>query len=131
MLADDDELVRESMAALLSLVEGVVVVGEARHGVELLALVDRLEPDLVVTDLSMPIMGGLEAITRMRSGHPEIRAVVLSLADTAAAVRAALDSGALGYVCKDAAPAELQDAVRRVMAGGQYLGPSATRALRS
>jgi len=129
VLADDDELVRGVTAALLSFVGGVAIVGEAADGAELIALVERLHPDLVVTDISMPGMDGLEAIMRIHSGHPEVRALVVSMLGTADVVRRALCSGALGYVRKDAAPAELEDAVREVMSGHEYLGPSAARAL--
>lgn len=131
VLADDDALVRGAVAALLSLIDGITIVAEARRGEELVALVDQWHPDLVVTDISMPGMDGLEAIARIRIGHPEVRAVVVSMLGTADVVHNALRSGALGYVRKDAAAAELELAVRRVMTGQEYLGPSATRALAS
>lgn len=131
VLADDDALVRGAVAALLSLVGGVTIVAEAHHGAELVSLVDQWLPDLVITDVSMPGMGGLEAIARIRVEHPQVRALVVSMLGTPEIVHDALRSGALGFVRKDAAAAELEPAVRRVMTGQEYLGPSATRALAS
>ena len=83
VLADDHELVRSGIVALLSFVEGVEVIAEARNGDELVALVEQLQPDLVMTDITMPGMDGLAAIAHIHRRWPQVRLVVLSMHDTA------------------------------------------------
>ncbi len=129
VLADDHELVRSGIKALLSMVEGVDVIAEAADGAELIALVDSLMPDLVMTDISMPGMDGIAAIAEIHSRHPEVRMVVLSMYDTVDFVKRAVANGACGYLMKDAPPFELEQAVRSVMASGNYFSPSIAQRL--
>jgi DNA-binding NarL/FixJ family response regulator len=129
VLADDHELVRSGIKALLSMVEGVDVIAEAADGAELIALVDSLMPDLVMTDISMPGMDGIAAISEIHSRHPEVRLVVLSMYDTVDFVKRAVANGACGYLMKDAPPFELEQAVRSVMATGNYFSPSIAQRL--
>ncbi len=82
ILADDHDLVRSGIKALLGMIEGVQVIAEARDGRELVALVDSLKPDVVMTDISMPGMDGISAIAEIHTRHPEVRMVVLSMYDT-------------------------------------------------
>ncbi len=121
VLADDHDLVRSGVRALLGMIEGVQVVGEAREGAELVAVVDSLRPDVVLTDLSMPGLGGLDAIATLHARHPEIRVLVLSMHDGVDTIKRALASGACGYLMKDAPTWELEQALRGVARDGVYL----------
>ena len=123
VLADDHELVRSGIKSLLSMVEGVEVIAEARDGSELIKLVDSLTPDLVMTDISMPGMDGITAIAEIHKRHPQVKLLVLSMYDTVDFVKRAVANGACGYLMKDAPPFELEQAVRSVMATGSYYSP--------
>jgi len=129
VLADDHDLVRSGIKALLSMVEGVEVIAEARDGKELIALVESLSPDVVMTDISMPGMDGITAIAEIHSKHPEARLLVLSMYDTVDFVKRAVANGACGYLMKDAPPMELEQAVRSVMASGSYFSPAIAQRL--
>ncbi|MHB1123778.1 MAG: response regulator [Ramlibacter sp.] len=123
VLADDHELVRSGIKALLSMVDGVEVIAEASDGSELITLVDSLTPDLVMTDISMPGMDGITAIAEIHKRHPQVKLLVLSMYDTVDFVKRAVANGACGYLMKDAPPFELEQAVRSVMATGSYYSP--------
>jgi DNA-binding NarL/FixJ family response regulator len=129
VLADDHDLVRSGIKALLSMVEGVEVIAEARDGKELIGLVESLNPDIVMTDISMPGMDGITAIAEIHSKHPETRLLVLSMYDTVDFVKRAVANGACGYLMKDAPPMELEQAVRSVMASGSYFSPAIAQRL--
>src|SRR5438067_10380686 len=129
VLADDHDLVRSGIKALLSMIPGVDIVAEARDGKELVALVDQLRPDLVMTDISMPGMDGITAIAQIHGKHPEVRLLVLSMYDTVDFVKRAVANGACGYLMKDAPPFELEQAVRSVMATGSYFSPAIAQRL--
>jgi DNA-binding NarL/FixJ family response regulator len=129
VLADDHDLVRSGIKALLSMVDGVEVIAEARDGRELITLVESLNPDVVMTDISMPGMDGIAAISEIHSKHPEVRLLVLSMYDTVDFVKRAVASGACGYLMKDAPPFELEQAVRSVMATGSYFSPAIAQRL--
>ena len=129
VLADDHDLVRSGIKALLSMVEGVQVIAEARDGKELITLVESLNPDVVMTDISMPGMDGITAIAQIHAKHPEVRLLVLSMYDTVDFVKRAVANGACGYLMKDAPPFELEQAVRSVMATGSYFSPAIAQRL--
>jgi DNA-binding NarL/FixJ family response regulator len=129
VLADDHDLVRSGIKALLTMVEGVQVIAEARDGRELITLVESLRPDVVMTDISMPGMDGITAITEIHTRYPEVRLLVLSMYDTVDFVKRAVANGACGYLMKDAPPFELEQAVRSVMATGSYFSPSIAQRL--
>jgi DNA-binding NarL/FixJ family response regulator len=129
VLADDHDLVRSGIKALLTMVEGVQVIAEARDGKELIALVEDLMPDVVMTDISMPGMDGITAISEIHGKHPEVRLLVLSMYDTVDFVKRAVANGACGYLMKDAPPFELEQAVRSVMATGSYFSPAIAQRL--
>ena len=120
VLADDHDIVRSGIKALLGTMEGVEVVAEARDGLELIEVLDHIQPDVVLTDLSMPRLDGISAIARIHARHPELRILVLSMYDTVDFVKRAVASGACGYLMKDAPPEELEQAVRSVAAAGRY-----------
>jgi DNA-binding NarL/FixJ family response regulator len=129
VLADDHDLVRGGIQALLELLPEVDVVADARSGEELLAVLERLKPDLVITDIHMPGMDGLAAIAQIRARHPTLPILVLSMYDTADFVQRAVANGANGYLMKHAAPKELQQAVRTVFATGSYFNANVARLL--
>jgi DNA-binding NarL/FixJ family response regulator len=129
VLADDHDLVRSGIKALLAMVEGVEVIAEARDGRELITLVGALRPDIVMTDISMPGMDGITAIAEIHVRYPEVRLLVLSMYDTVDFVKRAVANGACGYLMKDAPPFELEQAVRSVMATGSYFSPSIAQRL--
>jgi DNA-binding NarL/FixJ family response regulator len=129
VLADDHDLVRSGIKALLSMIDGVEVVAEARDGQELIQLVESLEPDIVMTDISMPRMDGIAAIAQIHARHPDVKLLVLSMYDTVDFVKRAVTNGACGYLMKDAPPFELEQAVRSVMATGSYFSPAIAQRL--
>ncbi|MBC5766710.1 response regulator transcription factor [Ramlibacter sp. GTP1] len=129
VLADDHDLVRSGIKALLQMVPGVEVIAEARNGRELVTLVEDLQPDVVMTDISMPEMDGISAIGEIHSRHPGVRMLVLSMYDTVDFVKRAVAHGACGYLMKDAPPFELEQAIRSVMATGSYFSPAIAQRL--
>src|SRR5690349_17313825 len=129
VLADDHDLVRSGIKALLTMIEGVEVIAEARDGKELVSLVESLQPDVVMTDISMPGMDGITAIAEIHGKHPQVRMLVLSMYDTVDFVKRAVTNGACGYLMKDAPPFELEQAVRSVMATGSYFSPAIAQRL--
>jgi DNA-binding NarL/FixJ family response regulator len=124
ILADDHALVRAGLRALLERQGEVEIVGETGDGQEVVPLVAKLAPDVLLLDLAMPGLHGLEAAERLAQSHPGTRVLVVSTHTNEAFVTRALRAGAAGYLAKDAAPAELSRAVREVMAGRRYLGAS-------
>lgn len=129
VLADDHALVRSGIAGLIDLLPDVDVMAEASSGEELLALLESLAPDLVITDIQMPGINGLEAVSRIRRQHPSLPIMVLSMHDTADFVQRAVASGANGYLMKNAAPGELQHAVQTMLATGSYFNARIARML--
>ncbi len=126
ILAEDHTILREGLRALLSSEPGMEVICEAGDGREAVRCVDAHSPDLVLMDLAMPRMNGLEAIREVRKNHKDTKIVVLTVHKTEEYIHAALEAGADGYVLKDATRDELLMAIRHVMAGKRYLGPGAS-----
>lgn len=124
VLADDHTIVRQGLKALLSAEPDLSVVGEAGRGDEALETVDRLRPNVLIIDLEMPGLDGLEVIRRVTRQYPFTRTVVLSMHAGAVYATEALKSGAAGYVLKDMDIQSLVHAVREVAGGGRYLSPS-------
>jgi len=121
MLADDHILVRTGIRALLEKLPWVQVVGEASDGREVLNLVEKHQPDVVLMDSTMPGLNGLEAAARMAQEFPHVRVIILSMHDNEEYYWRALKAGAAGYLLKMAAATELETALRRVMQGEIYL----------
>jgi DNA-binding NarL/FixJ family response regulator len=124
VLADDQRLVRESLATLLRLFGGVELVATAGDGMEACALVDQHAPDVVLMDLRMPRMDGVEATLRLRREHPAVGVIALSTFADDDSVLAALRAGARGYLTKDASSADIEEAIRTVAAGDAALDPA-------
>jgi DNA-binding NarL/FixJ family response regulator len=129
VLADDHDLVRSGIKALLSTVDGVRVIAEARNGLELLQLLESVKPDVVMTDISMPGMDGITAISEIHNRFPAVKVIVLSMYDTVDFVKRAVANGACGYLMKDAPPFELEQALRSVMATGSYFSAAVAQRL--
>jgi DNA-binding NarL/FixJ family response regulator len=127
VVADDHAMLRDGLTALLRSGADIEVVGEASSGEEAIAACDRLHPDLVVMDVAMPGLGGLEATLAIRSHHPEVRVLVLTQHENPEYVRRFLKAGAAGYVLKRSAGADLARAIRAVMEGGLVLDPGIAR----
>lgn len=126
-LADDHLLVRAGIRSLLEQIEGVEIVGEAADGHETMRLVEKQSPDILLLDVALPGLNGLEVARRLLRNRPELRVVILSMHATEDYVQQALQAGAVGYVLKEATVAELELAIRAVSERGMYLSPSVSR----
>jgi DNA-binding NarL/FixJ family response regulator len=124
LAADDQRVVREGLAMLLGLLPDVEVVGTAADGEEALVLADELRPDVILMDLRMPRVDGVEATRRLRASHPEIKVVVLTTYADDRSVIDALRAGALGYLTKDAGADEIRQALQRVASGQASVDPA-------
>lgn len=127
ILADDHQILREGVRALLSHCEDLEVVGEAADGREAVALCGRLDPDVAVLDIAMPGLGGLEATLQLRREHPRTKIVVLTQYEDREYLRRFLKAGVSGFVLKRAAGSALADAIRAAARGGLALDPSVAR----
>lgn len=122
VIADDHQLVRAAIGALLARIGGVEVIAEARDGEELLKALEPVQPDVVITDIAMPRMDGIAAIKRIRERYPELRVLVLTMDESVDVVKRAVASGANGFIRKSAPDFELETALRSVMSTGTYFG---------
>jgi DNA-binding NarL/FixJ family response regulator len=124
LICDDQTVVREGLAAILSTDDEIEVVGLARNGEEALALVATDQPDVVLMDLSMPVMNGIQATQRLRVLHPVVRVLILTTYADDAWVMDAIRAGAAGYLLKDTRRSELVAAVKGTAAGKSFLDPA-------
>lgn len=129
VLADDHDLVRAGIKALLSSLKGIEVIAEVRDGGELLRLLESVHPDVVVSDITMPGMDGITAVRRIRELYPRLPVIMLSMNESADSIKRAVASGANGYVRKDAPDYELEMALRTVLATGSYYGTGVAQRL--
>lgn len=129
LVADDHAMVREGICLLLRGQEDIEVVGEASDGAQIVEQAGKLKPDVVLMDISMPVMTGLEATEAIKEKYPDIRVLVLTVHESSEYLRRALTLGAAGYVLKGASSSELVAALRAVHAQGIYLDPKVTRKL--
>ncbi len=127
LLADDHTLVRAGLRKLLEASTDYVVVGEAGDGLALLELAQQLQPGLVLMDIAMPGLNGIEATARLVKSFPNIKVLILSMHQSEEYVRQALRHGAAAYLLKDAAPLELDLALSAVMRGETYLSPAVSK----
>lgn len=128
-LADDHLLLREGVRSLLHKVADIEVVGESGDGKEAVEKVEKLIPDVVLMDITMPGMGGLEATWRIKQQNPQVKVLILTIHDTSQYLSGMLNAGASGYVVKTTASEELISAIRAVNQGDIYLYPSIARML--
>lgn len=124
LIADDHAVVREGLRTLIGSAEGLLLVGEARDGIEAVSKARGLQPDVILMDLVMPRKGGIEAIREIKKTVPEARILVLTSYGAKNKVFPAIKAGALGYLLKDSSPAQLLQAIYDVHAGKAPLQPS-------
>ncbi len=127
LVVDDHTIIRDGICALLALTEDIEVVGEATNGNEALIKVSELNPDVVLMDIAMPIMGGLEATRRINKDFPKTKVLVLTQYDDKEYFFPVIESGASGFISKAAASSELTAGIRSVFQGDSYLSPSVTK----
>ena len=123
VLAEDHTILREGLRALLSADPNFEIIGEAQNGREAVRCVEKLEPDLLLMDLSMPRMSGMDAIREIKRRYPEVKIIALTVHKTEEYLLTTLKAGADGYVLKDATHEELVMAIKNVMGGKSYLSP--------
>jgi len=129
LIADDHTLLRNGICALLEDEQDMVIVGEASDGREAVRLAGQLKPNVVLMDIAMPLLNGLEATRQIKHEHAEIRVLVLTMYDNEEYFRKMLEVGASGYIIKRAAATELVSAIRAVYNGEAVLSPAITRLL--
>ena len=127
LVADDHGIVREGLRRLLESEEDLQVCSEAGDGREVLEQVEKHCPEVVVLDITMPRLGGLETLERMRSKHPHVKVILLSVHGDPPFIQSAISLGADGYVLKDGRAAEIVTAIRAVVDGGSYFSPAVAR----
>ncbi len=126
-IAEDHAIVRKGVRTLLSLVKDIEVIGEAANGREAVEQVGNLNPDVILMDLMMPELDGIQAIQQIMVKHPDAKVLVLTSFATDDKIFPAIKAGALGYLLKDSDPAELVNAIRQVNAGEYSLHPIIAR----
>ena len=124
LIVDDQTVVREGLAAILGTDPDIEVVGLAANGQEALDMLPEAQPDLVLMDLKMPVLNGVQATRRVRQQHPQVRVLILTTYATDEWVLDAIAAGAAGYLLKDTRRAELLSAIKGTAQGGSYLDPS-------
>jgi DNA-binding NarL/FixJ family response regulator len=129
LVADDHPMLREGLVAVLGTQPDFEVVGEAGDGEDAVRLAERLEPDVILLDLEMPNVDGVEALQRLQKANSSAGTVVFTAYDTDERILGALRAGARGYLLKGASRADIFSAIRTVHAGGSLLGPAVTNRL--
>lgn len=127
LLADDHTILRDGIRSLLEDDPNIVVVGEAENGRAAVKMACQLEPDVVLMDIAMPILNGLEATRQIKRDIPKVKVLILSMHDDDAYIQQALSYGAMGYILKDASASELLAAIFTVYNGEAVLSPPITR----
>lgn len=129
VLCDDHTILRTGLKMLIGAADDLVVIGEAADGDEAIALVDRLIPDVVLMDISMPRMDGIKATAEIKKRHPETKVLMLTMHENDEYLFRTIRAGGSGYVLKKAADDEVLDAIRHVAGGGAFLRPAVTTKL--
>jgi two-component system response regulator NreC len=127
LLADDHTILRDGIRALLDDQVDMEVIGEAEDGHSTVKLVAKLTPDVVVMDIAMPLLNGLEATRQIQRDYPQVKVLILTMHENEEYIRQVLAAGALGYVLKDAAARDLLGAIRAIHQGEAVLSPAITR----
>jgi DNA-binding NarL/FixJ family response regulator len=121
ILADDHPVVRDGLCFLLNSQNDIKVIGTADNGHEAVQLADKLNPDVAVMDIAMPLLNGIEATQQITATHPHTRVMILSIHFTSVHIQRALQAGAMGYLLKESAGEEVVEAIRTVYEGRRYL----------
>jgi two-component system response regulator NreC len=127
LLADDHTILRDGIRALLEDEPDMTVIGEAEDGRTAVKLACQLKPDVVLMDIAMPLLNGLEATRQIKHDCPQVKVLILTMHENEEYIRQVLASGAMGYILKDAAARELLDAIHAVQQGEAVLSPAITR----
>jgi len=127
LVVDDHTIVRDGICALLGLSSDIEVVGEASNGREALEMITSIEPDVVLMDMAMPVMGGLEATRRIHKQFPTVKVMVLTQYDDKEYVIPIIEAGASGFISKSAVSSELASGIRSLHNGGSFLSPDITK----
>lgn len=129
LLADDHSIVRAGLRRIVEESGDMEVIAEAADGREAIQLVHKKVPDVAVIDISMPGLDGLEVVSQLRTYHPKLPILILTMHEEGQYVVRAIEAGAMGYITKQSAPEQLVKAIRKVHAGGRYLTDDAAEAL--
>ena len=129
VLAEDNDTVRKGIRSLLDKSEDIHVIGEAKNGVEALRLVQEMQPDILLLDVEMPLLNGIDVALQLKKGHVKTRVLVLSAYDDRQYIQEMLSNGASGYLLKTSAASELSKAILRAVRGLKYVTPSMQRGL--
>ncbi|MCG7852016.1 MAG: response regulator transcription factor [Methanosarcinaceae archaeon] len=129
LLVDDHPIVRKGIRSLLENETGIDVVGEAENGKEAIKKVEGLTPDVVVMDISMPLLNGLDATRQIKRRFPEVRVLILTMHSNEEYISEILKAGASGYLVKKAVPEELVSAIHAVSQGNSFLSPSVSKSV--
>jgi two-component system, NarL family, response regulator DegU len=124
LICEDQTLVRQGLSSILELEPGIQIVGEATDGNTAVQMAGELKPDVVLMDVRMPIMNGVEATRAITSKYPDIRVIILTIYDTEEYVFEGVKAGAMAYVLKETPAPELIDTIRRVYAGEKFIQPA-------
>jgi DNA-binding NarL/FixJ family response regulator len=127
LLADDHTILRDGIRALLEDQQDIEVIGEAEDGQSAVKMAAQLDPDIVIMDIAMPLLNGLEATRHIRRDSPQVKVLILTMHENEEYIRQVLAAGAFGYVLKDAAARDLMGAIRAVYNGEAVLSPAVTR----
>lgn len=127
LLVDDHTIVRQGLAKVLEAEEGFSVVGEARDGREAVSRVEQLKPDVVVMDITMPMLNGVEATRQIKKSHPRIKVIILSMHSHNRFISELFSLGASGYLLKDSSGTDIINAINAAVRGDTYLSPSISR----
>ena len=128
-IADDHNLFRRGIAAMLNQITDFELIGEAANGQELLNLLETIQPDIVLMDLQMPVMDGVEATERVQLQFPNVKIIILSMHEEDRFIIHLLEKGVNGYLLKDTEPNEVENAIRRVMSDGFYYSDFVAKAM--
>jgi len=123
VVCDDHSLFREGVKTILGRAIDIEIVGEAADGIQAVEIVRKLRPDVVLMDISMPVLRGFDAVRRIKKGRPETRVLMLTIYDDEDVVARCIEAGACGYLIKDAPPTELVNAIQAAARDQQYLSP--------
>ena len=129
LITDDHQIIIDGIKSLLDDEESVSVIGEATNGREALNYLKLLKPDLVLMDIDMPVLNGIEATQMIKSDFPDIKVIILSMHNESGLIKTLLKAGADGYVLKNADRSELVEAIKMVSAGKSYFSADVTRSL--
>jgi two-component system, NarL family, response regulator LiaR len=127
ILADDHPLLRQALRNVLERYPDFEIVGEASNGEEVIELVTKLVPDVVILDINMPVINGIEATRRIKASHPDVAVLVLTVYDDIPHILGVIEAGAAGYLTKDVFGEDIVNAIRGVVAGETVLVPSISR----